>query len=77
MNIHFKSILLCIGLLVLTACQSTSTPHQKALAKPHEIAALFDQTTPEYKSYRAEKKIKEDIHSSICLLYTSPSPRDS
>ncbi|ALO41046.1 LysM peptidoglycan-binding domain-containing protein [Pseudoalteromonas phenolica] len=67
MKIHLRSSLLCIGLLVLTACQSTSSPSQNNSAKPHEIAALFNQSTPEYKpeteANRTDKNIDSDITS--------------
>lgn len=50
MTIRFETVFLWFSLLTLTACQSTSTPNPDSNAEPHEIAALFNVSTPKYKA---------------------------
>jgi membrane-bound lytic murein transglycosylase D len=50
MTIRFETVFLWFSLLTLTACQSTSTPNPDSNAEPHDIAALFNASTPKYKA---------------------------
>ena len=41
------------------------------------VAILVALAVPAYKDYTVRTKVAECINGAACLLYTSPSPRDS
>ena len=43
---------------------------------PEEVLKAVDATEQGLSSSEAEKRLAEFGHNELCLLYTSPSPRD-